>query len=272
MSAVSAVYRVECRKLIAQNRVRTVLAVLVTAPWIFIVLLLHQDRLPLETLYGRYLTTTGYATSLVTLVFATQWVFPLIASLISGDIFSSEEAHGTLKTILTRSVGRDSVFWGKLAAAFSFTVLAVGVLAVSSMLAGLVSVGGQPVTTVGATLVPGDDRAVGMVAVSWAIVVLPVLGFAAMAVAVSIVTRSSVLGVMIPVVVGLVMQMYTFLNAWDTVRHLLLNTPMSAWRGVLDRPAYVDPLERGVLVALGYIVVATAVGFVVFRRRNVTAG
>ncbi len=271
MSAMSAVYRVECRKLLAQNRVRAVLAVLLAAPWIFILLLLHQDRLPLETLYGRYLTSTGYATSLVTLVFATQWVFPLIASLISGDIFASEEAHGTLKTILTRSVGRNSVFWGKLAAAFSFTVLAVAVLGVSSVFAGLVNVGGQPVTTVGATLVPGD-RAVGMVAVSWAIVVLPVLGFSAIAVAVSIVTRSSVLGVMIPVVIGLVMQMYTFLNAWDTVRHLLLNTPMSAWRGVLDQPAYYDPLQHGVLVSLGYIAVATAIGFVVFRRRNVTGG
>ena len=48
--------------------------------------------------------------------------------------------------------------------------------------------------------------------------------------------------------------------------------PMSAWRGVLDRPAYFDPLQHGVLVSLGYIVVATAIGFVVFRRRDVTAG
>lgn len=271
MSTVRAVYGVECRKLVAQNRVRTVLAVLVVAPWIFIVLLLHQDRLPLETLYGRYLTTTGFATSLVTLVFAAQWVFPLIASLISGDVFSSEDAYGTLKTILTRSTERSSIFWGKLGAAFSFTVLAVVLLAVSATAAGLVSVGDQPVTTVGGTLVP-PQRALVMVTASWAIVLLPVLGFAAIAIAVSIVTRSSVLGVIIPVVVGLVMQMYTFLNGWDTLRHLLLNTPMNAWRGVLDSPPFYDPLARGLLVAIAYIVIATLVGFMVFRRRNVTGG
>ena len=55
------------------------------------------------------------------------------------------------------------------------------------------------------------------------------------------------LGVVIPVVVGLVCQMYMFLNAWDTVRHLTLNWTMIAWRGLLDDPSYATPLERGLL-------------------------
>jgi hypothetical protein len=68
------------------------------------------------------------------------------------------------------------------------------------------------------------------------------------------------------------MQMYTFLNGWDTLRHWLLNTPMSAWRGLLDRPSYADPLERGIPVALLYLVVALAVGYLGFRRRDVAGG
>src|ERR687886_2812120 len=120
MSMFTSVYRVEVRKLLAQTRVRAVLAFLAVAPWIYIGLILHQDRLPLETLYGRYLKDTGYATPLALLVYASQWVLPLIAALIAGDIFSSEDQHGTLKTILTRSVGRSAVFWGKLASASTF--------------------------------------------------------------------------------------------------------------------------------------------------------
>jgi ABC-2 type transport system permease protein len=81
-----------------------------------------------------------------------------------------------------------------------------------------------------------------------------------------------VLGVIVPVVVGLVMQLYTFLNAWDTVRHLLLGYTMSAWRGVMDSPVYYAPLVRGLLVAAVYLVVATAVAFVAFRRRDVVGG
>ena len=271
MSTILAVYRVESRKLLAQNRLRSVLGILLVAPWIFILLINHQDRLPLETLYGRYLKDTGYATPLAILVYASQWVLPLIAALLAGDVFSSEDQLGTLKTILTRSVGRTAVFWGKLAAVFSFTVLAIVIVAVSATLAGVITVGNDPLVDVGGHLRSASSAA-GLVAISWATVVLPTLAFGAIAMMVSILTRSSVLGVIVPVVIGLVMQLYTFLNAWDTVRHLLLGWTMSAWRGVMDSPAYYTPLARGLVVSAVYLVVATTVAFVVFRRRDVAGG
>src|SRR3954449_7133579 len=140
----ASVYRVEVRKLFAQARVRAVLAFLLVAPWIYIGLILHQDRLPLETLYGRYLKDTGYATPLAILVYASQWLLPLIAALMAGDVFSSEDHNGTLKTVLTRSVDRTAVFCGKVAAAFTFTALAVVGVAVSATLAGVVTVGSDP--------------------------------------------------------------------------------------------------------------------------------
>jgi ABC-2 type transport system permease protein len=114
--------------------------------------------------------------------------------------------------------------------------------------------------------------ALGLVTASWATVLLPTLAFAAIAMMVSILTRSSVLGVIVPVVVGLVMWLYTFLNAWDTVRHVLLGYTMNAWRGILDSPAYDTPLVRGTLIAAVYLVVATVIGFVAFRRRDVAGG
>ena len=89
---------------------------------------------------------------------------------------------------------------------------------------------------------------------------------------VSILTRSSVWGVIVPVVLGLCMQLYTFLNAWDTVRHVLLGFTMSAWRGLLDSPSYSAPLIRGLIVAAVYLVIAIAVASVAFHRRDVTEG
>jgi ABC-2 type transport system permease protein len=271
MSMFAAVYRVEVRKLLAQARVRAVFAFLIVAPWVYIGLILHQDRLPLETLYGRYLKDTGYATPLAILVYASQWLLPLIAALMAGDIFSSEHQNGTLKTILTRSVDRSAVFWGKLAAAFTMTTLAVVTVAVSATLAGVVTVGNDPIVDVGGT-VHSASAALGMVAASWATVIPATLGFAAIAILVSILTRSSVLGVIVPVVIGLCMQLYTFLNAWDTVRHVLLGFTMSAWRGLLDSPSYSAPLIRGLLVAAVYLVVAIAIASVAFHRRDVTEG
>jgi ABC-2 type transport system permease protein len=271
MSMFASVYRVEMRKLFAQTRVRAVLAFLAVAPWVYIGLILHQDRLPLETLYGRYLKDTGYATPLAILVYASQWLLPLIAALMAGDVFSSEDQSGTLKTILTRSVDRTAVFWGKLAAAFTATTVAVVIVALSATVAGIVTVGSDPLVDVGGT-VRSASTALGLVAASWASVLPATLGFAAIAIMVSILTRSSVLGVIVPVVLGLCMQLYTFLNAWDTVRHVLLGFTMSAWRGLLDSPGYAAPLIRGLVVAAVYLVVATTIAFVAFRRRDVAGG
>lgn len=271
MTMFASVYHVESRKLLAQTRVRAVLAFLAVAPWIYIGLILHQDRLPLETLYGRYLTDTGYATPLAILVYASQWLLPLIAALIAGDVFSSEDQGGTLKTILTRSVDRSAVFWGKLVAAFTMTTVAVAVVAVSATLAGVIAVGSDPLIDVGGT-VRSASTALGLVAVSWASVLPATLGFAAIAIMVSVLTRSSVLGVIVPVVLGLTMQLYTFLNAWDTVRHALLGFTMSAWRGLLDSPSYSAPLVRGLVVSAVYLLIPITIGFVAFRRRDVAGG
>lgn len=266
------VLRVELRKLLGQPKVRVVGAVLALAPWVFILLVLHQDRLPLETLYGRYLKTTGFATPMVVLVTATQWLFPLLAAYVSGDVFSSEDNHGTWKTILTRTASRNAVFWGKVLAALVSTVSLVLLVGISSLVAGLVTVGAEPFITVGSVEVPSTAHALLMVTEAWLSVLPPVLGYAAIALCVSVLTRSSVLGVVVPVVVGLVFQMYTFLNAWDTVRHVLLNWPLNAWRGLLDDPAYTAPFLRGLVVSAAYVVLFLAIAYVVFRRRDVKEG
>lgn len=269
---VGAVLDVEVRKLLGQTKVRVSTLVLLAAPWIFILLVLHQDRLPLETLYGRYLKSTGFATPMVVLVSASQWLFPLIAALISGDIFSSEDGQGTFKTILTRSASRRSIFWGKVLAALLSTVVLVLAIGLSALAAGLVTVGAQPFIDVGSAEVASTGHSLALVAISWLSVLPPIIGFACMAMCVSILTRNSVLGVVVPVVVGLVFQMYMFLNAWDTVRHVLLNWPMTAWRGLLDNPSYAEPFVRGLLVSAVYTIVLLAVAYLVFRRRDIREG
>ncbi|MGY2700559.1 ABC transporter permease [Nocardioides sp. HB32] len=271
-AGAGTVFGVELRKLLGQTRTRVVATVLLVAPWIFILLVLHQDRLPLETLYGRYLKTTGFATPMVVLVTATQWLFPLIAAFISGDIFSSEDNYGTYKTILTRSVSRRAVFWGKVTAALVATVGLVIAIGASALIAGLVAVGDQPFITVGNLEVPSTAHAIGMVAESWLSVLPPLIGFASIAMCVSVLTRNSVLGVVVPVVIGLVFQMYMFLNAWDTVRHALLNWPMNAWRGLLDDPSYAEPFLRGLVVSATYTAVALTIAYVVFHRRDIQEG
>jgi ABC-2 type transport system permease protein len=264
-------YRVELRKLRAQWTVRFVMPVLVIAPWVFILLIKHQDRLPLETLYGRFLKTTGFATPMTTLAFSAAWILPLLAAIVAGDIFSSEDNHGTLKTVLTRSISRNALFAGKVLTALTWTIISVATFGLSALLAGVVVVGAQPMETLGATMFT-TGGSVGAVLVAWAICLVPAFGYACIAIAFSVAFQSSVVGVIGAVVVGFVMQLYAFLNGWDFLRHILLSTTFYAWHGVLDRPAYYEPLVRGIIVSAVYIAGSLAIAYAIFRRRDVTSG
>ena len=81
-----------------------------------------QSRPPKDTLFGRFATDNGFALALLVLGFASQWVLPLLTAIVAGDIFASEDQHGTWKTVLTRSTSRAQLFWAKTLAAVGFAV------------------------------------------------------------------------------------------------------------------------------------------------------
>ncbi|SBW27958.1 hypothetical protein FDG2_5480 [Candidatus Protofrankia californiensis] len=214
---------------------------------------------------------SGFATPLLVLGFAAQWVFPLLTSLVAGDIFASEDQHGTWKTILTRSHSRTQIFWAKTLAAATFAILVLAVLALSCLAAGVLLVGHQPLESLSGTLLP-SGRTAGLVLAAWASALPPLLGFTALGIMLSVLTRSSPMGIVGPIILGLVMQLYSFLNGADTIRRLLLVTPFDAWHGLLAAHPYYGPLRDGTLVSVGYILICLAIAYTALRRRDITGG
>jgi len=131
------VLRWELRKLLSQTRVRVALAVCLYGPPLFAVVLSLQSALPKDTLFGRHVFASGYALPLVVLGFASMWAFPLLTSLVAGDVFSSEDGHRTWPALLTRDRSRSEVFTGKVLASVVSAVVLLLVTAVSSLVAGL---------------------------------------------------------------------------------------------------------------------------------------
>jgi ABC-2 type transport system permease protein len=271
MSGILTVYRWELRKLAAQLRTRAILGACLVAPFVFAIALGFQDRLPKDQVFGRFLHASGFATPLLILGFAGLWAFPLLTAIVAGDIFASEDHYGTLKTILTRSRSRAQVFTGKVAAALTFGIVTVLLLGVSSTLAGLLLVGHQPLVGLSGQLM-SSGTALRLVAESWTIVLLPMVGFTAVAIMLSVLTRNSAIGVVGPVVIGLLMQMYSFLNGADPVRHLMLVNPFTAWHGLAMTPIDATPIWQGALVSLAYTTGALAIAYRSFSRRDVAGG
>ena len=261
---------VEWLKLAAQVKARLVLAACVAGPFLFAVAMRVQSSVPADTLFGRAVTESGAAVPLVVLGFAGLWVFPVVASVVGGDLFSAEDRYGTWATLLTRSRTRAEVFTGKVLTALGFSLLAVGALALSSVAAGLLVIGDQPLVDLSGVLQP-STHALGRAALAWASVLPAAAGFTALALLVSVATRSSTAGIGLPVFVALTMQMYAMVDGPEIVRRSLITSGFGAWHGLLTEPSYYGPIAHGAIVSGLYFAVCLAVAYRMLRHRDIGA-
>src|SRR3954447_25914755 len=106
-------YRFELVKLLAQWPVRLALLACWLGPGLLVAIISQQSSLPSDTVFGRWMSQTGWAASLVVLVFCCSWVLPLLTSLVAGDVFASEGRLGTWRHLLVALRAPPRVFAGK---------------------------------------------------------------------------------------------------------------------------------------------------------------
>lgn len=266
-SGTVAVWRLELAKLRSQWRVRLVAAACLLGPFVVIAGLHVQSATPNDTAFGQWLHTSGFAVPMVILGFGGQWLLPVGTAIVAGDIFSADDHFGTWKTILTRSRTRGELFAGKFLAALTFALAAMLLLTATDLLAALAA-GTQPVPGLGGQVVPAG-QATKLVLASWLSVIPPVLGFTALAIAVSVASRNSVAGIGVPVMLTLVFQVVTLLAlpAWG--QQMLLSTPFLAWHGFWEQPAYLGPFLWGLLTSGAWFAVCAVAAWLVFRHRTI---
>jgi len=265
---LGAVVIVESLKLLRQIRTHVVLAACVLGPFAFALAIRVQSSLPTDTLFGRSVKDSGFAVPLVILGFAALWAFPVLASLVGGDIFSAEDRYNTWKMVLTRSRSRADVFAGKVITALGFSAVAIVMLAVSSMTAGVLIVGVDPLIDLSG-FVRSPDQALSRVALAWASILPPAFAFTALGVLLSVISRSSVVGIGVPVVVGLTMQLFALVDGPEALRRLLITSAFGAWHGLLAEPPFYEPLYHGAVISAAYFVVCLAVAYASLRRRDI---
>ncbi len=262
-----SVYRVELRKVVAQLPPRIVALACLIGPFVVAAVLKGQSALPEDTLFGRWVQSSGFAVPLFLLGFAGSWGFPVLIGVLAGDVFSSEDRYDTWKTLLGRSCRRRDIFAGKVLAACTCTAAALALLAISSLVAGLVVIGSQPLVGLsGALLSPG--RCVALVLAAWLVTLLPVLAFTSIALLVSLVTRNGIAGVLSAPVIALVMQLLTGIGTGVVVRTALVGSAFDAWHGLLASKPFFTPLVLGAVVSVVWTASCLAVAWRVLRTRD----
>jgi ABC-2 type transport system permease protein len=271
MPGVLTVVKWEARKLRSQKRTYLGLGAAVGAPLLFVTALAVRDGAPRHELFAAALRSTALAIPLILLIFGSIWLFPLIAALVAGDIVASEDSNGTLKTILTRSLGRRQVFWGKAIVAAAYAMLAGLLFVVTAIVAGIFESGFNPLPTLtGGTV--SAWTATGLVFLSLAVYMIPLLTIVCIGLLLSTVTRNSAAAVVGTLMFSLLLQLVAVLPGLEGLQPYLLTEQFNAWQVLFQQPIDVGPIIHAAWVCLLYAVPALGVAYWVFMRRDVAGG
>jgi ABC-2 type transport system permease protein len=266
---VGRCYRFELVKLLAQWRIRLVLLACWLGPALFVAVISQQSSLPADTVFGRWMSQTGWAGPLVVLSFSCSWVLPLLTSLVAGDVFATEDRLGTWRHLLVAVRSPRRIFAAKALASLTVIMLLVAGLAASCVVGGLAAVGNRPLVGLdGHLLAPG--QAAGAVLLAWTCALAPTLAFAAVGLLGSVALGRSPMGLVMPVLLALLLQIAQLLPLPVAVRIALPSYAFIAWRGLFTDPAQTGPLVVGVAVSLAWAVAASALAYMLFMRRDFT--
>jgi ABC-2 type transport system permease protein len=266
---VSRILRFELVKQFSAWRVRLLIALCWLAPGLLVFAIDQQSTLPSDTLFGRWMHATGWAGSLVALGFAGTWGLPLITSVVAGDVFASEDRLGTWRHLLIAIRSPRRIFAAKALAALSVILLLVAGLTFSSILGGLLAEGNNPLVGLDGHSLSGGDAGT-KVLLAWLCVLAPTLALAAVGLLGSVALGRSPMGLLLPMVVALGMQTAQMLPLPVAVRLALPGYAFISWNGLFADPQQLSPLLIGITVSLIWAVLATALAYQLFLRRDFT--
>jgi ABC-2 type transport system permease protein len=265
---VARAYRFELVKLIAQWRLRLLILAAWIVPAVLVTEVSRQSTLPADTVFGRWMHTTGWAGSLVVLGFVGIYALPLLTSIVAGDVFSAEDRLGTWRHLLVAIRSPRRIFAAKALASLTVIVVMLAGLACSSM-AAVVTVGNGRLIGLDAHVL-GPADAAGKVVLAWLSVLAPTLALAAIGLLGSVTLGRSPMGLLLPALAGLAMDGAQILPLPVAIRAALPGYGFIAWRGLFTSPVQLSPLLISVAVSLLWALVATGLAYWLFLRRDFT--
>jgi len=262
-------YHFELIKLLAQWPIRLALLACWLGPALLVAAISQQSSLPSDTVFGRWMSQTGWAGPLVVLTFSCSWILPVLTSLVAGDIFAREDRLGTWPHLLVAVRSPQRIYTAKALASLTIIMLLVAGLAASGVVGGLAAVGNRPLVGLdGQLLAPG--QAATAVLLAWAIALAPTLAFAAVGLLGSVALGRSPMGLVIPALLALLLQIAQLLPLPVVLRVALPSYAFIAWRGLFTEPAQTGPLLVGVAVCLVLALATSTLAYLLFIRRDFT--
>ena len=272
IATVASAYYWELRKLVAQKRTWLGIAAAGLVELVFLISIQISKVTPGDGPYadpmGAGLRHSGLALTPVVLKEVAYFGPAILAALVAGDIVAVEDAGGTLKTILVRSVRRGQILAAKAFALFTYIVFALIVFGVVGIVAGVAAWGFHPLANISGVRISGG-HALALTFAALAVYAAPTIAIACFGLFLSVAMRQSVAAVVGTIFYALSLTGLAALPAIKGARPYILVTQLHAWHGPFMTPTDWGLIGHAVWVSVLYAVPPLVGAWILFRRRDV---
>ncbi|MFD9741187.1 ABC transporter permease [Umezawaea sp. NPDC059074] len=272
---------VELRKLALRPRVWLSIALLCLLPALVAVLLAVSDLAPPPGQGGAFLSAVldnGALYPAAALAMVLPVFLPLAVAVFAGDAIAGEAATGTLRYLLVRPVARVRVLVAKLVSLAVFTVLAVVLVVVSSLVVGLVLFGtgaeavgqaGAVTSLSGITLEPAELALRLLAAIGY--IVVSMVGFGSIALFFSTLSDSAIGAALAALAVLIASSIMEALQAAATIKPYLPTNYWLSWIDFFRDPVFWTNIDRGLVLQACYIALFFGAAWANFASKDITS-
>jgi ABC-2 type transport system permease protein len=272
---------VELRKLALRPRVWLSIGLLCALPALVAVLLSVSDLAPPPGQGGAFLSAVLHNGTLypaAALAMVLPVFLPLAVAVFAGDAIAGEAATGTLRYLLVRPVARPRVLAAKLVALAVFTVLAVLLVAATSLVVGLVLFGtgaeavgqaGGATSLSGVTLGPGDLALRLVAAIGY--IVVSMIGFGSIALFFSTLSDSAIGAALAALAVLIASSIMETLQAANAIKPYLPTNYWLSWIDFFRDPILWRNIDSGLVLQACYIVLFFGASWANFASKDITS-
>lgn len=197
---------------------------------------------------------------------------PMLVAMVVGGLIAGESKSGVLRTWLCRPVSRLSVYGGKLLAAWIHATLLTVFLGLFTLLLGYIFFGGGDLIEArGRMVILDEGMATTRLAFAYGVAALLMCGIASLALLASVLFDNALVAAGAVVAFIPISGILQSLDYFKFLRPYLITTYLENWRKAFDAQLDFSDFYTTFYCVLGYCVIPTLIGAIIFWRRDITS-
>ena len=196
------------------------------------------------------------------------FLFPLVASMAGAFPLAGEAEQGTMKTWMSRPLGRGTILFSKWGVAILYIVVGMLLVGLGGLLAGWLVFGAHPVLTLSGTTI-SISAGLGRIVIVNLVILAALLCMVSLALFVSTLTNSSLTAAISAMVVFVVLTILNGFSYFDFMKPYTFTSYDMAFINLFRDPIYWHPIRNALLVYGATVAGLLLVSWLIFRRKDI---